>query len=129
MGLGDLFRRKPKEQVTFEVTSRTDDSNELDRQVLETLREEGTDLAKPRSTDFYVYFRTREGADAASETLRAEGYEVKSSADPESERPWLVFATRELVVGEGSIEAAEALFRKLAEQHDGEYDGWETSAG
>jgi regulator of RNase E activity RraB len=129
VGLRDLFRRKPQEQVAFDVTSRTDDSDEQNRQVFETLREEGSDLSRPRSTDFYVYFRTREGADAAAEAVRAEGYDVRSSADPESERPWLVLASRQLVVEEGSIEEAEAFFRKLAEQHDGEYDGWETGVG
>ena len=130
MGLRDLFRRKPDgEELHFEVVSRTDDPVEGNRQVLEQLREQGADLAQPRSTDFYLYLRTREDADAVAEALRAEGYDVRGrpSADPESERPWLVLASREFAVGEESIEQADAFFNELAKRYDAEYDGWETA--
>jgi regulator of RNase E activity RraB len=134
MALRDLFKRKPadeKEALRFEVTSRTDDAEEATSQALETVREHGVDPGKPRATDFYLYLRTREGADAATDALRAAGYEINArpSADPESERPWLVVASRELVVGEASLEEAEAFLKQLAERHDGEYDGWETAVG
>jgi hypothetical protein len=85
---------------------------------------------KERVTDFYLYLRTPEDAEAAAEALRAEGYVGRAapSADPESDRPWLVLASRELV-GEQSMEDAEAFFRQLAERYDGEYDGWEKAVG
>jgi hypothetical protein len=77
--------------------------------------------------EFYLYIRTSEDADAAAAALRAEGYatRVAPSAAPESDRPWLVLASREGV----AIDAAEPLFRKLAEQYDGEYDGWGAAVG
>jgi Regulator of ribonuclease activity B len=79
-------------------------------------------------TDFYLYVRTPEDAGAATEALRSEGYVSRAapSADPESDRPWLVLASRE-VVGGPSMGDAEAFLRQLAEQYDGEYDGWEAA--
>jgi regulator of RNase E activity RraB len=134
VGLRDLFKRKPAdegEELRFEVTSRTDDPSEATRQAVETVREAGADLSQPRATDFYLYLRKREDADAAADALRAEGYEINArpSADPESDRPWLLVASRELAVGEASLEEAEALLKRLAERYDGEYDGWETAVG
>jgi regulator of ribonuclease activity B len=76
------------------------------------------------STDYYLYLRTREHADEVARALQGEGYTVRSSADPESERPWLVVATRV-----EPAEGAEAHFQQLAERLDGEYDGSETSRG
>ena len=77
--------------------------------------------------DFYLYFRTPEDADAAAATLNTEGYATRAapSAAPESERPWLVLASREGV----AIDDAEPLFQKLAERYDGEYDGWGAAVG
>ena len=119
MGLRDLFKRKPEAQQ--EATERA----------IEVAREQMADPTKPRATDFYLYLRTPEDADAAAEALRAEGYTIgaRPSADPESERPWLVRASRELVVGDQSMEDAERFLRQLAERYDGEYDGWETAVG
>lgn len=129
MGLRDLFRRKREQPTEFDATSRLEYPADTSRQTFQPSRETGTELAQPRGTDFFLYLRTREDADAVCDELRVEGFAVRSSADPEAERPWLVVASRQLVVEEESIDDVEAMLRELAERYGGEYDGWETSAG
>jgi hypothetical protein len=122
VGLRDIFRRKREDEVAAPPEPKRDHAF--------AKRHQTWGFIAP-NVDFYLYLRTREDADAAREALQGEGYAVHAapSADPESDRPWLVRASRELAVGEQSMEDAEALFRQLAERYNGEYDGWETAVG
>jgi rhodanese-related sulfurtransferase len=99
--------------------------------VLDQLRGLGADLTKPRDARFYLYLRTEEDAGAAAEALRAEGYATvaEPSATPGGEHPWLVPASRDMVVDADTIADARRLFGDLAERYSGDYDGWEAAAG
>ena len=106
------------------------DPIEADGLVLDQLREIGTDLTKRRDARFYLYLRTEEDARAAGDALRAEGYAtvIEPSATPRSEHPWLVLASRDMVVDAGSIAEARRLFDGLAARYSADYDGWEAAA-
>ena len=106
------------------------DPVEADELVLDQLRKLGTDLTKPRDARFYLYLRTQDDAGAAADALRTEGYaaEIEPSATPGSEHPWLVLASRDMVVDADTIAEARRLFGGLAERYSGDYDGWEAAA-
>jgi hypothetical protein len=118
VALRDIFRRKSEHEVAAPPEPKRDHAF--------AKRHQTFGFTAPH-VDFYLYLRTREDADAAREALHGEGYAVHAapSADPESDRPWLVRASGQFVAGEQSMDEAEAFFRQLAERFDGEYDGWE----
>jgi hypothetical protein len=123
--LRDIFRRKGEDEVAvLPEPKRHEADAKRFQSIVSNEWLEGV-------TNFYLYLRTPEDAEAAAEALRAEGYVGRAapSADPESDRPWLVRVSRKLAVGEQSMEDAEAFFRQLAERYDGEYDGWEKPVG
>ena len=107
------------------------DPVQADSLVLDQLIQFGADLTKPRDARFYLYVRTEADAGAAADALRAEGYAtvIEPSATPQSEHPWLVLASRDMVVDTDSIAEARRLFGGLAERYSGDYDGWEAAAG
>ena len=106
------------------------DPIKADGLVLDQLREIGTDLTKPRDARFYLYVLTEDDARAAADALLAEGYatEIAPSATPRSGHPWLVLASRDMVVDADTIAEARRLFGGLADRYSGDYDGWEAAA-
>ena len=124
-----LFRRKKKDDLKLEVTSAATDPVEADAIVLEQLRELGSDLARPRNARFYLYLPNMGVAQTASDEIRRAGFVtmVDESAEPESDTPWLVLASRDMVVDETTIAEARRLFDGIAERYSGEYDGWEAA--
>jgi hypothetical protein len=57
--------------------------------VLEQLRNAGSDLAKPHSPEFFLYFPQEGPARGASQALEAEGYSVRVEQSPGADGPWL----------------------------------------
>jgi hypothetical protein len=102
----------------------------LDEAVIEQLEGMGADLSRPRDTRFYLYTRDESGAMAAAHALEEQGFslEVGNAAEEDVEYPFLVLASRDMVVSRESISEARAGFEGLAEQHGGVYDGWEAAA-
>ncbi len=74
----------------------------------------------------YFYFAKRSDADKAADRLRARGFSVgvRMGADRVS---WLTLAAQEAPNTGESIEELRNEFEDLAEELDGEYDGWEIS--
>ena len=77
------------------------------------------------ATDFYLYFPTEDGAQAAGEFCRAEGnsVDVRLGADDVN---WLTLVRRD--VDRADFDAAECAFEDLARRFGGEYDGFEVDA-
>ncbi len=82
-----------------------------------------SDASSRMDVDFYLYFPTREAAEAAAEELRAERFtvEVRRSADDVN---WLALANKSMTVEEFE-DAEESRMPELAEALGGEYDGYE----
>jgi hypothetical protein len=121
-----LFRRKHEEDIPPPGFS---DAREGDALVLQQLADIGSDLSKPRDARFYLYVHTESDAEEAADALRSDGFttEVGPAASP-SAHPWLVLASRDMVVDAPSIAAARERFDALAHRYDGDYDGWEAAA-
>lgn len=99
-----------------------------DRATLRQLVEHGADLSKPTTFIHYIVFPDRDrataGARLIAETL---GYDVRGSAPEEPDGAWLVMAQREQVPTLDNIDRMRTALSLAAEQHRGDYDGWEAA--
>ena len=96
-----------------------------DQEILEHLKERGSDLSVPHEIEFYVYFPTEEGARQASEEIVKEGFRVNILADPSGNR-WLCLSLREFVPTYEAVTAYKKIFNDLAKPLGGKCDGWGT---
>jgi hypothetical protein len=100
----------------------------MDAMVIEQLRKAGADLSLPRDTVHYLYFPTREGAEAAAEMLRGHGLTVEVKPAAAGAVPWLALANHDYVVNAKSIRAIRLSAEEAARAGGGDYDGWEAAA-
>jgi len=97
-----------------------------DTEALNQLRAAGSNLAKPHKIDFYLYFPNEDEAETAAAVIRPLGYTVTVSAG-EDEGNWLCLASRTMMPTIEEITVARALFKGLAQLHQGVYGGWNTA--
>jgi len=111
MGMLDLFRSKQK--------------SDSDQSVLLQLRKAGSDLSKPHSIEFFVYFPTQAAAEKAAVPIRRAGFgvDVQQAAQGDD---WLCFATKTMVPELVDLQKIRRDFVALAAAMNGEYDGWGT---
>ena len=83
-----------------------------------------SDVSSIHVLKHYLYFADESNSSKASQRLVKRGFQVinRPSADGET---WLVLASHIAVPTEERIGAIRADLEKLAEEHGGEYDGWE----
>jgi thioesterase domain-containing protein len=93
-----------------------------DARVLERLRELGCDSSRSRGTRHFIYAPAREHAEAIACVLEREGWETSIQ---EAEGVALVTASCLRVLTEPLARETRAHLTALAEQHRGQYDGWE----
>ncbi|MCI0337592.1 MAG: ribonuclease E inhibitor RraB [Acidobacteria bacterium] len=99
---------------------------EADQKVLDQLRAAGSDMSKLHEMEFYLYFPDPELANLVANRIKAEGFAVEVKKAPH--RPaWMCYVTRRMVPDGVRIAIIGKRFTELAEEFDGEYDGWETS--
>jgi regulator of RNase E activity RraB len=118
MGLGRLFRRRPRRFST---------PAEGDRMILDMLRLKDADLAQAREVLHHSYFADRAAADAAAVAMREAGWNVSVDESMAGDGRWHALATAVRVVDETTVDSDRAWFEELAEEHGGEYDGWEAA--
>ena len=111
MGILDLFRSKQKA--------------DLDQLVLVQLHKSGSDLSKPHSIEFFLYFPTQSVAEDASYHIRDAGFEVEVRRAARG-NSWLCFATKTMVASLPDLQRIRRNFMALAGSMNGEYDGWGT---
>jgi len=72
----------------------------------------------------YLYFPDERVARTVADILAQQGFGVtfRRGADRIN---WLVLATAKLIPTESAMDEMCARFEKLAEEHQGEHDGWE----
>jgi len=96
-----------------------------DAQVIQQLREAGSDLSVPHPIDFYLYLPSREAADRVASKLRATAYEIKKLDRAALGPDWLVLAGKTLIPSESELVKMRQELESLATAEGGEYDGWE----
>ncbi len=99
-----------------------------DRHVVESLMEHGDPLTRPRRVDHWIYFEVASKRDAFVRAAANDGYEMESAhEDATSELKYCAQLHRVDSVELEEIHDVVMSLMELAEEHDGEYDGWETS--
>jgi|SRR5712671_864020 len=95
-----------------------------DEAVIVQLRKAGSDLAKPHTIDFYLYFPTESAADQAATRIRQTGFqaEVRRAAKGED---WLCLGTKMVIPELTTIRGITRDLDALAKSLHGDYDGWE----
>jgi hypothetical protein len=99
-----------------------------DAKVLFPLAQAGSDLTKLHKPDFAFYFSSEAAAKAAEWKLAESGLEVTVEPPDDNHERFLVVAVTTLVPTLDAIQDLSARFHDLAEELDGEYDGWGAEA-
>lgn len=94
-----------------------------DAQVIEQLRQAGSDLSKPHAIEFFLYLPNEAKAREASTQLQAQGYET-SVRQGATGSEWLCLATKSMVPTHMALLRAREELGVLASRLEGEYDGW-----
>jgi hypothetical protein len=107
--------------------------NEKDLAVLRKLEELGSDLGKPHTVDFFLYFPSEELATSAASEIERDGYVVNSHIAPQpwwrrlfSMPIWSCCASKSIIPEEETILETSAWFNDIAQRFSGQYDGWGT---
>lgn len=97
-----------------------------DRAALEALRR-SSKPDEPHVVLHYLYFPKREAAAATAADLRRRGFATEERLGADGMN-WLVLARQEIVPSEETLAAVRQVMENLAQDHGGEYDGWEAEA-
>ena len=98
---------------------------DLDQQVLDQLKNAGSDVSKPHEIDFFLYFPTEAAANSAAEEMKKEVGAVKVDRAAKSAE-WLCFATKRMVPAHTELARLRQRFDDIASKLKGKYDGWGT---
>jgi len=99
------------------------------RRVVYQLMQHGDQLTVPRPVEHWILFKTQYDREAYWNAVNAMGFELLEMAtDKENEEgyPFALHITRDDKVDYDSIDACVLPLWGLAEEHNGNYDGWET---
>lgn len=96
-----------------------------DGQVIEQLRQAGSDLSQPHEIEFFLYFPTQAGAQAVAAEVTKKGFTAELR--PEHGDTWPLQLLKRLKPTEKELLAIRAELSSIAAKHGGEYDGWGSS--
>jgi hypothetical protein len=95
-------------------------------QVLGTLEKLGISTSAEDDFNFCLYLDTKAIAEACAELLQAQGFAATAERSASNEgKPWLCFASQRLTPTRERLAQIGATFMKLADEQEGEFDGWE----
>lgn len=99
------------------------------RRVVDNLEENGDPLTKERQVDHWIYFNTKADRESFLSKIKSEGFEIiNQDFDRESsDRPYSLHIARVDKVDIDSVNDYILNLWELAEECNGDYDGWETS--
>lgn len=101
----------------------------FNRRVLEALAERGDAHETPRQVDHWLEFPDEEARAACSDTLVAIEFKVESeflSEEDDDEMPCTLVVSRVDSVDSHTINGITLELARLAQEHGGRYDGWES---
>jgi uncharacterized protein (TIGR01619 family) len=94
--------------------------------VLGLLAEQGDVLSVPREVQHWLYFRSGQSRLSFSESAVSAGFKIVSEITLEGDLPFEISVARTQSLERRSIDDTVIELLRLAQQFDGEYDGWET---
>lgn len=96
-----------------------------DQMVLDQLKKAGSNLSKPHTIEFFLYFPTQPAASEAAPTFKKAGFDV--DVKPAAQGPgWLCLVTRTMIPELGALQKIRSDFTAITSAKGGEYDGWGT---
>lgn len=99
-----------------------------DRRVVEGLAENGDSPATPRRVDHWIYFAASRKRNTFITAVALQGFDVEERLeDAGGDRPYGARVHRVDAVELEHIHEVVMMLHELAAEHEGEYDGWETS--
>ena len=107
------------------MSSGEDTKPDLDEATLIQLKSAGSNLSKPHSLDFFLYFPDQSTADSAAARIRKLGFAVKVEKSTTGTE-WLCYSTRIMVPDLHELQMIRIDFNQLAAPLRGNYDGWGT---
>jgi uncharacterized protein (TIGR01619 family) len=101
----------------------------LNRRVVETLEKNGDKLIRPREVNHWIYFKTTEGREKYIEKVKEKGFKVDDIDNTDSDKgfKYKLIISRVDNVGHGDVDDYVLYLWELANELEGDYDGWETS--
>lgn len=126
-----LFKRKKKDDEVVDMNDRSPESGlkYKDIALLGQMMKQGADLNRPRHALYYLYFGSRQAAEAGAVDGRIAGYSCEVR-DPLPAYPgqWsLVCERADAVLDIPGVRQADDLFQGIADRLHGEFDGWEAA--
>ena len=100
-------------------------SETFQQEVLEQLRESGSDLTKPHNFEFYFYVPTEADADKAVEKIRSSGFSTAEVSRAASGSGWLCLARKTIIPDQADLSDHARFLEQVAAAVRGEFDGWE----
>lgn len=99
------------------------------RRVIDNLEENGDPLTKERQVDHWIYFKTQEDRESFLAKIKDEGFQIinQDFDKDNSDFPYSLQIARVDKVDIDSVNDYILNLWELAEQFNGDYDGWETS--
>ena len=94
-------------------------------EVLEQLRESGSDLTKPHAFEFYIYVPTQDYANKAAQKIRNSGYSSAEVSRAASGSGWLCLARKTIIPEQADLSDHARFLEQVAAAVGGEFDGWE----
>ena len=89
------------------------------------MHEDGDDLEEVHEIEFSVYFKTQELAEKCAIYLLHEEQKISLYLDEEVQpNEWVITVYVHLIPDYEDVVDLEQWFSKIAEQFEGEYDGW-----
>ena len=101
---------------------------EADALALSQLTGRGADLSQPRHVIHFVLFADETAARAAAAAIEEASWTATVEPPSETVAEWCVEADAHRTVEPATVAAFRAWFEGVAEQHGGEYDGWQAAA-
>ncbi|WP_089605803.1 ribonuclease E inhibitor RraB [Acinetobacter piscicola] len=93
------------------------------------MQEDGDDLEEIHEIEFSMYFKTQQLAEKCAIHLLLEEQKISLYLDEEIQpNEWVITAYVNLMPEHEDITDLEQWFTKIAEQFEGEYDGWGCTA-
>jgi regulator of RNase E activity RraB len=99
-------------------------SADPDAKVLVQLAKHGSDLGKVHAPDFALVIPSEKSALQAAATLKKRGFSVRVDRDESPDNGFWVIATRKMMLELSALQQLAIEMQALAEEHDGDYDGW-----
>lgn len=126
---GSTFEPEWNQYVNLLYPSGTNLQRMFNRRVLEALAERGDSHETPRQVDHWLEFPDEDARAACRDTLVAIEFKVESefpSEEDDDEMPFSLVVSRVDSVDSHTINGITLELARLAQEHGGRYDGWES---